>query len=191
MDAMQAILPDGTPYTAIHFAFFDDCDSIPAGKREIKIACTPNLLDRFSESGKPHRWSHSGEPSAVTCTLCKNTAAYRDRVEEMKQQVVIRMLKDGTGRVCIHFFVHDDRGPAVTPAAEVRTAVGTVQIGGSTGYIACQPQRADVTPRMVGNTIQPLPHSNDGRAVTCPECMATEAYKEWMKGLEDVLETSQ
>lgn len=96
-------------------------------------------------------------------------------------QVIVRLLKDGSGRVCIHFFVHD---PPPTKMADI-TARPILQ--GSTGYIACRKQR-DVSPQLVNGVWEPCPHSNEARAVTCPACMATE---EWKKTMESIGELEQ
>lgn len=91
-------------------------------------------------------------------------------------QVVIRLLPDGSGRVRIHYFVHDQKGPVTTPSGAVMTALGPLKLGGVTGRIACQPQLASVTPQMVKGELQPTVHSDDVRAVTCPECQRTSEY---------------
>jgi hypothetical protein len=106
-------------------------------------------------------------------------------------QTVIRMLPepgpDGLRRVRIHFFVHDDKGPAKTPAGAVMSNWGPFHFPGSVGFIACKPKQSNITPQVVAGTVEPTVHSNDARAVTCPECMATDAYKDMMKRLAELV----
>lgn len=104
-------------------------------------------------------------------------------------KVVIKLLPDGSGRVRIHWFVHDDRGPVTTPASTTLTALGPLKLGGAKGRIACQPRRASVTPEVVGGVTTPIVHSDDVRAVTCPECRQTKEYWEVMGQLAEILET--
>lgn len=105
---------------------------------------------------------------------------------------VIRMLPDGSGRVRIHFFVHDDKGLIATPPHISMTPLGFLKLpgSGSRGYIACQPKLTTVNPVIKGGQSFPWVHSNDVRAVTCPECQATDAYKAIVKMLADELESS-
>jgi hypothetical protein len=103
-------------------------------------------------------------------------------------QVVIRLLPDGSGRVRIHWFVHDPKGPVRTPASTTMTALGPLRLGGAVGRIACQPGLESVTPKVDGTQTVPLCHSDDCRAATCPECMATPEYAAAMKRLSEILE---
>jgi hypothetical protein len=83
---------------------------------------------------------------------------------------------DGTGRVRIHHFVRDGAGPVRLPARVEPTPAGPLRLGGGVGKIACRPALADVD-RVAGGVARPVLFSDDPRAVTCPECRATEDYQ--------------
>lgn len=101
-------------------------------------------------------------------------------------QTVIRVLKDG--RVRIHFFARDDAGPVTTPSAVVPTSMGLISLGGAKGFIACEPRRQSVSPELgPGNRVTPCCHTDEPRAVTCPECLETETYKKAMAQIADIL----
>lgn len=104
-------------------------------------------------------------------------------------QVVIKLLPDGSGRVRIHWFCRDDKGPIRTAEAVTMSALGPVRLGGATGRIACQPQRKSVAPEVNGLVTTPCVHSDDARAVTCPECMKTPEYAAAMKAYSEIMET--
>ncbi len=93
------------------------------------------------------------------------------------------MLPDGSGRVRIHFFVHDEKGPAPISAGSLTHAQGFPM----RGRIACQPERMSIMPEVTASVIRPVVHSNDARAVTCPECQATDDYKAMMKDLAELV----
>ncbi len=96
------------------------------------------------------------------------------------RRVQIPVLPDG--RVRIHFFVRDDAGPARTPAGVLgMTPLGPITAGGLVGHFACQPKNDNVLARRgQDGIIRVLPHSDEPRAATCPECLASAAYKEAM-----------
>ncbi len=102
--------------------------------------------------------------------------------------VLIRLLPDRSGRVRIHWFERTADGPVQTQANSVQTALGTVKLGGAKGRIACQPARKEVTPSLIGSEWEPCVHSDDPRAVTCPECMGKDGFKAAMQELKDILE---
>lgn len=81
------------------------------------------------------------------------------------------------GKIRVHWFVRDSKGPIKTGIRAVATMRGPLQFGGAVGYIACQPQRQSVQPQVQGMTTRLFMHSDDVRAVSCPECLATEAAK--------------
>jgi hypothetical protein len=85
----------------------------------------------------------------------------------------MRLLKDGTGRVCIHYFVRDASGPIVTPKGEGQLA----NIGGTKGYIACNRQQNTVGTQIRNGEHMMCVNSDDPRAVTCPDCLATDEAK--------------
>ncbi len=102
--------------------------------------------------------------------------------------VVIRMLPDKSGRVRIHWFIRDSTGPAKTPSLTVPSPVGPLAVGGTVGRIACQPKRDSVTPAVNhAGQIEPCCHTDDPRAATCPECCATDEFKQAMEYLETLV----
>lgn len=111
----------------------------------------------------------------------------------MKHQVNVRVLPgeptDGTGRVCIHLFVHDERGPFVEPhvlhpvfknGVLVKQQVMAVP---TRGRLACDPKRT-VAPVTRGGVTTVTPRTDDPRAATCPRCLASKEYAEMMKHYE-------
>lgn len=106
----------------------------------------------------------------------------------MSSPVVIRVLPDGSGRVRIHYFVTDPKGPVrTTGRTAAAPGVGVIVLGGAEGYVACQPGLTSIQPVFKNGEIWPLAHSNEARAVTCPECRATEAWKKTMEQIEQML----
>jgi hypothetical protein len=91
-------------------------------------------------------------------------------------QVEIKLLPDGTGRVKIHYFARDEAAPE-TPSKSVQTNLGAIKLGGTKGYLACRRAMPGVTPQVIGGVVLPFPHSDDPRAVTCPDCQKTAEYK--------------
>lgn len=81
----------------------------------------------------------------------------------------IKLLKDGSGRVCIHYFVRDETGLIETPKGENRLK----GLGGVKGRIACHPQQNTIVPQNQGMETLLCMNSDDVRAVTCPDCLAT------------------
>ena len=110
----------------------------------------------------------------------------------MNRQVVVRILQDGTGRVRIHWFCRDESGPIHTPGTSVLTMMGPLPLGGARGRIACQGELGSVMPR-IGDDGQThlVPHSDDVRAVTCPECRETAIFMAAAARLSELLETAQ
>ena len=114
----------------------------------------------------------------------------------MKQRVVNLYVlpgepTDGSGRVAIHLFVQDERGPFIEPNAlhlvEADTDGGTPQkklaAWPTRGRLACDPRRT-VAPVVRGNVTTVTPRTDDPRAVTCPRCKASAEYAEIMYLLE-------
>jgi hypothetical protein len=92
--------------------------------------------------------------------------------------ITIYLLPDGSGRVRIHYFHRDDKGPVSTAQVVHPTQIGPVPLGGATGFIACQPGLKSLfTPA------GPVVHSDDPRAVTCPECRGSGEWREVMTRL--------
>lgn len=103
--------------------------------------------------------------------------------------VNVKLLPDGSGRVRIHWFVHSESGPAKTPGGVVKTSQGPARYDGARGYIACQPQRTSVLPQMKGNEYTLLVHSDDVRAATCPDCLATVEAQAMLQELGETLDS--
>ena len=94
---------------------------------------------------------------------------------------------DGSGRVCIHLFVQDERGLFVEPHV-LHQAVGDdgqsikqkVVARATRGRLACDPKRAVASVRRGGITF--VTHrTDDPRAVTCPKCRASVDYVKMTK----------
>ncbi len=84
---------------------------------------------------------------------------------------------DGTGRVCIHLFVQDPRGPFVEPHAlhPGKENPRELEARPTRGRLACDPKRK-VAPVVRGNVTLVTPRTDDARAVTCPKCMKSPEY---------------
>ncbi len=100
------------------------------------------------------------------------------------QTVVIRMLPDGSGRVCIHWLFQDPEGPIQVTDRSV-TASGPQIVRGRRWRMACNPTQSNVSVAE-GGRLTPSPHSDDPRAVTCPKCMATAKFQEAMIHLQNI-----
>lgn len=106
--------------------------------------------------------------------------------------VNVKLLPDGSGRIRVHYFAWGP-GPVETPTAVAMAGITPVRLGGSVdgqhrrGFIACQPGRAGILPDSRGDGVHLVPHSDDPRAANCPECMATEAFKEHMARLKETV----
>lgn len=104
-------------------------------------------------------------------------------------QVIVRLLPDKSGRVRIHWFERTDQGPIQTDGVVQPTQAGLVRLGFAKGRISCRPNDTALGGTQ-GAAYVPTVHSDDVRAVTCPECMATEEFKAMIKSMEDILETT-
>lgn len=89
---------------------------------------------------------------------------------------------DGSGRVCIHLFVPDERGPFVEPHAlhpvvqDGEEVKQQLEARPTRGRLACDPKRR-VAPVKKGNVVTVTPRTDDPRAVSCPKCKASDDYK--------------
>lgn len=106
-------------------------------------------------------------------------------------QVVIKLLPDGSGRVRIHWFMRTEDGPIETLASITQTGMGPIKLGGAKGRIACSPSKTSVAPLVQGGQTTPCCCSDDPRVVTCPECRAVPEFAEMEKQLAEILETGQ
>ena len=96
---------------------------------------------------------------------------------------------DGSGRVCIHLFVRDEKGTCVEPGAwhPVNDKLGNpiprkIKTGPARGRLACDRKRK-ITPAIKNGVTTVTHRTEDPRAITCPKCMATEEYKAAMTKL--------
>ena len=90
---------------------------------------------------------------------------------------------DGTGKVCIHLFIQDERGPFVEPHGLyiADTDKGKLLATRPTrGRLACNPRRT-VAPANRGGVTTITPRTDDPRAVTCPKCIASAEYADIME----------
>lgn len=98
---------------------------------------------------------------------------------------------DGSGRVCIHLFVQGEGPATYTEPHVLHPAVdehgqpvrGQLEARPTRGRLACgTPPTASRPPAGSprGGSIRVVHRTDDPRAVTCPRCKATEAYKEMM-----------
>lgn len=96
---------------------------------------------------------------------------------------------DGSGRVCIHLFVKDERGSFVEPHVlhqKVKDGVvvkGELDARPTRGRLACDPKRT-VAPVTRGSIVTVTPRTDDPRAVTCPKCLASPECTELLKIIE-------
>ena len=102
---------------------------------------------------------------------------------------------DGSGRVCIHLFVRDERGPFVEPHAmhPVFREDGTqvkqqVICSPARGRLACDPRR-NPAPVTRNGVITVTPRTDDVNAVTCPKCLASKDYAKLVEKIESVVAT--
>jgi hypothetical protein len=105
-----------------------------------------------------------------------------------KRTVEVKMLPDGSGRMRIHWFEIAPDGPASTAGGIIHSNMGPVEIAGMRGRIACMPRENNIGPREIDGVIHVVQNSDDARAVTCPECMATERFKKRMLLIEEMVD---
>jgi len=101
--------------------------------------------------------------------------------------VVIKMLKDGSVRICIHWLMRDPQGAIVLPGGVVQTNHGPKTSEGLTGRIACNREQNSVSPQMRNGETFLCCHSDDPRAVTCPDCQAAPEYAKMMQEYGETL----
>lgn len=85
---------------------------------------------------------------------------------------------DGTGRVCIHLFVQDPRGPFVEPHVLHETEPGKLTARPTRGRIACSAKIKGVAAVVRGGVTYVTHRTDDPRAVTCPKCLASREAQE-------------
>ncbi len=101
----------------------------------------------------------------------------------------------GTGRICIHLFVQDDRGPFVEPHALHPVFENGVQVKQqctakpTRGRLACDPKRVATSTTRGGVTVV-TPRTDDWRAVTCPKCKVSKDYVKMMSRNESTTATT-
>lgn len=100
---------------------------------------------------------------------------------------------DGSGRVCIHLFVQDERGPFVEPHVlhMEETEIGDdhrkkqLVAKATRGRLACDPKRTVALVKRQGDITVTM-RTDDPRAVTCPKCKASGDYTRIMDLLSGV-----
>ena len=104
----------------------------------------------------------------------------------LSMNVIAGQPTDGSGKVCIHLFVPDDRGPFTEPHALHQAVDGDgndiknqLVAKPTRGRLACDPKR-QVKPVTVKGVTTITPRSDDPRAVTCTRCMASQYYADMM-----------
>ena len=93
----------------------------------------------------------------------------------------------GSGRMCIHWLIRDAAGPIATELDVRNTERGPLPLGGFKGRMACRPEQNTVYPQHRGQETFLCLHSDDPRAATCPDCLATEEYKKAMAELGETV----
>lgn len=96
---------------------------------------------------------------------------------------------DGSGQVCIHLFVPDERGPFTEPCVTYLQDVSPQEGGGkrlsvraTKGRLACDRKRL-VAPVTKNGVTSVTVRTDDPRAATCYKCIASEDYKRIMRVL--------
>ena len=126
----------------------------------------------------------------------------------------VKLLPDGSGRVCIHWLMEDTYDAAKEPPDSLKPlgrlvkeaadgdqfpirVQGHPQLRSQTGQpamvrgrIACNPKQNTVNPQHRGQEVLMCMHSNEVRAVTCPKCLATPEAVELLKSYENTLEVA-
>lgn len=106
----------------------------------------------------------------------------------------MRMLPDETGRVhdaCqvrIHLMVREMR-PVANDRELMQEVVEPYSRGPVQWRLACDSQES-LTSKIGPNVTRVSPRSAEPGAVTCPECKASQVYKEMTKQLEEKLDVS-
>lgn len=90
--------------------------------------------------------------------------------------------RDGSGRVCIHLFVQDPKGPFIEPhvlhpviGADGQEVKQQCTARPTRGRLACDLRRK-VAPVKRGQVTTVTLRTEDPRVVTCPKCLASEYY---------------
>ena len=111
----------------------------------------------------------------------------RKRITHLK--VLKGQPTDGSGKVCIHLFVQDEKGlftephvlhPALSEDGQVSPR--KIEAKATRGRLACDRKR-DPKITMRGNTTMVTMRTDDPRAATCPKCIASADYKTMMTKL--------
>ncbi len=93
---------------------------------------------------------------------------------------------DGSGKICIHLFVRDERGPFTEPHVLYPTKApsgennGQLEAHPTRGRLACDCKRS-VAPVTRGNEVTVTHRTEEPGAVTCPKCKASPEYQRMTK----------
>lgn len=105
----------------------------------------------------------------------------------MKRRIKVNVVPgdptDGNGRVCIHLFVRDERGP-ILETHVLHPVLGDdgkpikqkLYAKPTRGRLACDSKRL-VTPITVKGVTTLTMRTEEPRAVTCPKCISSDDYK--------------
>lgn len=97
---------------------------------------------------------------------------------------------DGSGRMCIHLYVQDSKGPFVEPHVlhpvmkNGEPVKQQLEARPTRGRLACDPKRSVAPVTRNGITTITM-RSDNPNAVTCEKCKATSEYREMMARLEE------
>ncbi len=109
-----------------------------------------------------------------------------------KRKLNVRVLPgqptDGSGKVCVHLFVPDERGlftePSVTYLADTDEGK-RLSVRPMCGRIACD-RKKTVTQKTVKGVTDIIFRTGDPRGVTCSRCTNSTEYVEMMEQLNKV-----
>ncbi len=101
--------------------------------------------------------------------------------------VVVRRLKDDPNRVVIHWLIRESDGPIQINGTVIKSTIGAIKIEPSRWRMACNPSLTSTASQRVGADNVLTLHSDDARAVTCPECKATKEWSEMMAYLAELV----
>ncbi len=93
---------------------------------------------------------------------------------------------NGSGKVCVHLFIQDEKGPFTEPCVIHRDEEGKPVAKPTKGRLACNPKRL-VAPREVKGVTNVTMRTDDPRAATCPKCIASPDYQCLMQLLNGAL----
>lgn len=109
----------------------------------------------------------------------------------MWPRVDMKLLPGETEKIRIHYFVRDPNGPGKSSKGDGRLGAYAESLGGMRGYLACQPKSDKVGTTVIQGVPYMKHHTDDPRAATCPECLASNEYAAMMKRLGEIVDTAK